>query len=190
MPNWTRLVVTFKADAPVPDVSAVYQRLRRSYMVGYCGLFELDESRRLYIQTVGRGARMTPLKVLRICESFGAEGMPTTYKHREGTMLTEKGEFRGAGAPKGSRKKTTGPTPTTINNMSTTNNTHNDHRVFNDNREIHIHLNALGSEDVSHIKMEQFKSLFDGSTEEIIGRMRGMMSPVHPVPAHDRVGVG
>lgn len=99
-----------------------------------------------------------------------------TFKSREGTLLAEKGTFREVGAPKGSRKKTADPTPSTINNISQTN-IQNDHRVFNDNRKIHIHLNALGSEDISHIKMEQFKSLFDGSAEEIVGRMRGMMSP-------------
>lgn len=178
MPNCTRLVLTFKHDASVPDVSVIIRRLRRSYMIGYCGLFELDHSLRLYIQTSGNAVRMTPSKVLRICQRFGAEGMPTSYKHREGTRLAEKGEFREVGAPKGPRQRTADHTPTTVNNISTTNNTHNDNRVFNDNREIHIHLNALGSEDVSHIKMEQFKSLFDGSTTEIVRRMRGVMTPV------------
>lgn len=179
MPNWTRLVVTLKANAPVPDVSAILRRLRQSYRIGYCGLFEVDKSLRLYIQTTGNAARMTPSKVLKLCERFGAEGVPETFKRREGTLLAEKGEFREVGAPKGPRNKAAvgeGRT-TTINNISNTQNTHNDHCIFNDNREIHIHLNALGSEDVSHIGMEQFKTLFNGSTEEIINLMRGMMSP-------------
>lgn len=179
MPTWTRLVVAFKSDAPTPDVDEIFACLRRCYLVGYCGLYESTGQVSLYIQTISKKWRMTPSKVIRILASFGAEGTPRTFKYRNGAVFAEKGEFREAGER---RKKTVAPpetarssSPTTINNIS---NIHNDHSVnFNDNRVINIHINALGSEDVSHIKMEQFKNLFEGSTEEILSRMQEMLPP-------------
>lgn len=171
MPNWSRLVVCFDT---VPDMDKVYESLRLSYRIGYCGLYkQLDDTFCIYIQTVSKQFRMVPSRVLLVCQPFGASALPTTFKSREGIFLAEKGEFRDVGAPKGPRKKISSGIDTTVNNINTANIRNGDQI----NREINIHLNALGSEDVSHIGMEQFKSLFEGSADDIIRQMKQTMSP-------------
>lgn len=122
--------------------------------------------------------------MVRLLGRFGPKEVPQTFEYRDGVLIAENGEFREVGAPRGPRRRTATPTEgavsTTTNSNNISNNVagnmniHGDHRVVN---EIHIHVNPLGHEDVSHIKMEQFKSLFDGSIDEAVGRMQEMMSP-------------
>lgn len=173
MPSWTRLAVCFKRDCP-PDVGQIHDCLRRVYRIGYCGLYELEDSLCLYIQTMTKQARIAPAKLYCLCKPFGATALPKTYKFRDGILLAEKGQFRHAGGCKASRIQAS--TPSIVNNINKTI-IHGDQiNQYNDNREIHIHMNALGCEDVSHIKMEQFKNLFHGSTDEIIDFMKGFLS--------------
>jgi len=175
MRNWARLKVSFNCDDP-PNIDQVYTCLRRAYRIGYCGLYQLEDSVCLYIQTTTKNARMVPAKVFRLCAPFGAKEPVIPFSYREGIILSEKGQFRAAGGSRLKGKQVA--TSTIVNN--TTNNIHNGdqiNQVFNDNREIHIHIHALGSEDVSHIQMEQFKSLFEGSTDDVIRQMKEITSP-------------
>jgi len=102
MQNWTRLAVTIKSDATL-NVDEVFYSLRRSYPVGYCALYRLDNVLCLYVQTISSNARMVPRKLQKLLAPFGAIGKPENYFHRHGVLLAEKGEFRGSG---GSRKRT------------------------------------------------------------------------------------
>jgi len=134
MRNWARLKVSFNCDDP-PNIDQVYTCLRRAYRIGYCGLYQLEDSVCLYIQTTTKNARMVPAKVFRLCAPFGAKEPVIPFSYREGIILSEKGQFRAAGGSrlKGKQVATTGirstKSSTTIG-KSTSTFMHSDRKMF------------------------------------------------------------
>ena len=193
MSTWIKLAVVFAANSILDlDLRDLRSHLCQYREIGYIGLFDRGSHLSAYIQTVAKNIRMTPAIVLRICKDFGAlEQIPATFKQREGILVSEIGLFKKPGRQKGSRNKPVnsavdGQAGGTVNNNITTNNTgsfntntHNDHSVNNVSNTIHVHINPVGSESMSHITMEQFKKAMGGGKEEIIHSMKTMMS------AHD-----
>ena len=162
MSNWTRLCVAFEADS-ILDVQAIYDELSGHYRLGYAGLYACETHSSLYLQTVAIDARMSPGKVYKICKELGPLKLPQTFKHRNGSLVSEVGVFRAAGGQKG--KKAVTPTgTTTMNNINRISNT------------VLVQICPLGQEDVSHITVQQFNKIFGNSKEEVVRKMKDELS--------------
>lgn len=107
MSNWPKLAVFFASDSIIDlDLQAIHDDLCKCYKIGYTELFDRGTHLSVYIQTVSKGVKITPAKVLRICEGFGAlEELPKTYKQREGVLVSEIGCFKKPGRQKDSKKR-------------------------------------------------------------------------------------
>jgi len=128
--------VQFGVDT-VLELKAVRNSLCRSYNMGYVGLYDCDFHLSLYMQTASVDVRMTPAKVLKICREHGEViGEPETFKHIDGTLVSQVGHFRRSGARTGSRGER--PAPNTQQRVATSN----------------TNINPVGGEDLSHITLE------------------------------------
>ena len=184
MQSWARLVLQFASDGVI-DIQDIHTRLCQFYDIGYTGLYDCGGHMSLYIQTASKQVRMTPGKLMKICKEFGPIASPVHFNNRNGTLIEEVGSFRNRGPAK--RWKTpSGKTP--VSNNNTVNNTvnnndhsttiNNDHSVntTNNDNTIHLHIHAFGEEDVSHITMDQFKSLI-GTKKEVMDMVRQYYTP-------------
>lgn len=146
----TRLAVRFEVGT-VLDLDAIHDSLCRSYKIGYVGLYDCGTHGAVYIQTSTSNARMTQGKVFKICKQHGEViGEPATFKHRDGTLVSDVGQFRKSGTH-------TSSTDSTVTDSAT---------------DIYLSIHPVGEEDLSHISLEQFKSIFGGSKEELHRHMR------------------
>lgn len=166
------------------DLQHVHTTLCHSYNIGYLGLYNRGTHMSVYIQGASKNVRMAPGKVFKICKEFGALSIPQTFKDKCGVLVTEIGVFKKGGAQKGSRKNTASSAGSAVSNTANTtnNNSHNtnSNNITNNdnsvNNTVHVHIHAVGKEDVSRITMDQFKELLGGGKEAIIEQMKKQLS--------------
>lgn len=168
---WTRLRVAFGDDVNSDvDVSEIYEALCLVYEIGFIGLFVLRDRKYLFVQTKDWRVQMTPNKVRKICCRFGHKiGKVETFSRLEGTCVEQIGTFRKTGrkaAPKGTVTATTIDNSTHITNNYITN---TDNSVTSNT--IHIHVHAVGQEDISNISLQALQDLI-GEREHILENIR------------------
>lgn len=160
----TKLVIRFHADR-ILDVTEIHRHVLDFYNVGYSGLYSHNGYLAVFVQSSERRYRMAPKKMKKICSRFGQIEDVQIYDKREGDLIDEVGQFREPGRR---------PVREVINEINITgdhNTVHNnvDNSVTNniDNRTIHLHIHALGKEDITHITVEQFKKLIGDKEKNI-----------------------
>ena len=154
-----------------------YVKKTFGYRFGFIGIYKNDESIHLYVE-LQQGSRIYHHKIISVVKILSSnlanEIKVETFTHCQGDCLYEEGILRTRG-----RKQLTEKMTNNINN----NNTHNDNSVdnsVNDNRVnnivINLHVNALGEEDISHIKEQMLSEIVKARIEEVQAEILGILS--------------
>lgn len=164
----TKLAILFAAGSDV-GLKAISEQVSQQYGIGYAGLYDCDGHRAVYLQAADKKIRMAPRKLQKMCRRFGEIKSVEKYQERDGDMIEEVGTFRTRGRQsKDESMKVT----TNIHGDHNTVHQHIDRSVTNnitnvDNSVIHLHIHALGEEDLSHISLERLKEVIMSREENI-----------------------
>ena len=152
MRTFSRLRVNFRQHVVI-DFEKLVSELRKSYRIGYAGLFEIGGALSLYLQAdTGCSTKMVPSKIKNICSKMGHDVDDVSpFVDIEGVAVISSGNKRFGNICK---------TPKTLVCTSS----------------IDVNINALGEEDLSHLTENHFEMLF-GTTEANIEFALDNMTP-------------
>lgn len=161
------------------DLDEFYQKIKELYNVGYIGMFssETNETseegiaRTIFIQGINSQSRMSPKKVRKVLQEFVTKiTNMDTFRNVEGMPVQEIGVYR-------SNEKVSIKKPNVGKNisdvtldrslMNAVQGNNNNIKSVVDNRVIHIHINAFGNEDISHVTPEKIEELVGEPKEKI-----------------------
>ena len=199
MKKFTKVRVSFDVESLL-DFDQILHELQQHYAIGFAGLYKGDRGVWLYIQRdFNTKTCMTLGKISKICNKVAAVVAVEpfdTFEEVEEELIESFGALRHVGA-KGHlpRKRNAASnaeakaqsnaesntesknTTSTRSHNTTTTQSHNTTTTTNIEH-LHLHINALGEEDVSHITKETLES-FVGTADQVVRRLHGLFTPAY-----------
>lgn len=143
------------------DFDQLVHSLQSTYSIGFAGIYKVEEGVSLFIQRHECSTRMTLPKVKKNCANVADVTEVLPFETCEGKLLDSFGNFR-------SRGRKANATVNSHNTSNSYNTTHtNSHNNSNNTTNIHLHINALGKEDISHITEDDMVEMV-GTREEVL----------------------
>ena len=192
MKKFTKVRVSFGVESLL-DFDQILHELQLHYAIGFAGLCKGDQGIWLYIQRdINTKTCMTLGKIRKICSKVAAVVEVEPFNIFEEELIESYGAFRHVGARGHLRERSTDATvqsntesnmeskntTTTSSHNNTTTSSHNttttsSHINSNNTTHLHLHINALGKEDTSHITKETLED-FIGTPDQVARRLDGL----------------
>ena len=163
---YSKLCVKFEEESVV-DFDQLLHDVQSEYQIGFAALYGVNQGISMFIQREGNSSRMALEKINKICSKVAEVVKVVPFDTCEGQLIDSFGNFR----PRGGKVPNLTESLSTKEFLNTTNSCNNSH-----NTTVHLHINALGEEDISHITKDLFED-FVGSREDVVGCLETALKP-------------
>ena len=153
------------------NLKRVKKCFNRGDIFQYIGVHRSQKTNDLYIQT-SKSERMTESKIKFYLNNLGNFQGPFPFTVLEGECVESQGCVKKRGRENNS-KVTGGKVENITNNINNSGNVVNN---VTNNIVINLHINALGEEDISHIKEKMLSEIVKARIEEVQSEILGILS--------------
>lgn len=193
MKKFTKIRIRFD-DESLLDFDQVLHELQQHYAIGFAGLCKGDQGVWLYIQRdINTKTSMTLGKIRNICSKVAVVVGVEPFNTFEDELIESYGTFRHVGArghlskdinrkmnaeanAQSNAESNRESKNTTKSHNTTNQNSNNSTSSHNTTTNIHLHINALGKEDTSHITKEVVEG-FVGTADQLVRRLECLHTP-------------